>query len=215
MAIVDSFYKFVIIDVGQYGSSADGGVFSRCEMGKRFFNRDLDIPEPKALPNAPQLGLLPHCIVGDEAFPLRIDLMRPYPRRNKNENLPEPKAIFNYRLSRARRIVENAFGILAQRWRIFNRRIQLDEDNVVHVIKACCILHNFLTDTPEYHDRATLQVNQQGTVLIPQGGAVMNIAYLRGYHSAKDALATRELFTNYFMSPEGSVPWQLELMRKQ
>ena len=168
MAIVDSYYKFVVIDVGQYGSSADGGVFRRSEMGKRFYNRELNIPEPKQLPNAPHVGLIPHCIVGDEAFPLRIDLMRPYPRSSRNENLPQDKAIFNYRLSRARRIVENAFGILVQRWRLFNRRIQLDEENVVHVIKACCVLHNFLRETTEYQDRTTLQVNQEGTVIIPE-----------------------------------------------
>ena len=101
MALVDANYKFTIIDVGQYGSNADGGVFQRSEMGRRFFNRELNIPEPKLLPNAPEIGLLPHCIVGDEAFPLRIDLMRPYPRRSHNENLPEDKAIFNYQLSRA------------------------------------------------------------------------------------------------------------------
>ena len=43
----------------------------------------------------------------------------------------------------------------------------------------------------------------------------MNIAYLRGYHSAKDALATRELFKNYFNSPEGYVPWQIERLREE
>ena len=215
MAIVDSYYKFVIIDVGQYGSSTDSGVFSRSQMGKAFFNRQLDIPPPKALPNSANLGLLPHCIVGDEAFPLRIDLMRPFPKATKNTNLPEDKAIFNYRLSRARRIVENSFGILVQRWRLFNRRIQLDENNVVHVIKAACMLHNFLTHTPEYQDRTTLQVDRQGTVIIPAGGPVMNIAYLAGYHSAKDALATRNLFKEYFTRPEGSVPWQLERLREE
>ena len=120
--------------------------------------------------------------------------MRPYPRRSKNENLPEDKAIFNYRLSRARRIVENTFGILAQRWRLLNRHIQLKEQNVVQVIKACCVLHNFLRDTPAYTDRSTLQVDTQGNILIPDGGPILNVAYLRGYHSAKDALQTRELF---------------------
>ena len=215
MALVDANYKFTIIDVGQYGSNADGGVFQRSEMGRRFFNRELNIPEPKLLPNAPEIGLLPHCIVGDEAFPLRIDLMRPYPRRSRNENLPEDKAIFNYQLSRAQRIVENAFGILVQRWRLFNRRIQLDHENVIHVIKACCVLHNFLCDTPEYQDRGTLQANQQGDVIIPDGAPIVNVAYLRGYHSAKDALATRELFKNYFLTPEGSLPWQLERIHEQ
>ena len=149
MALCDANYKFIFVDMGQYGSNADGGIFQRSVFGSRFLRRQLGIPPPKAIANAPQLGLLPHCIVADEAFPLRIDLMRPYPHRNKNQNLPQEKAIFNYRLSRAHRIVENSFGILAQRWRIFNRRIQLYEDNVTEVIKACCVLHNFMRESPE------------------------------------------------------------------
>ena len=192
-----------------------GGVFQRSEFGKRFLNRDLDIPTPKPIDGAEHIGSMPHCIVADEAFPLRIDLMRPYPRRSKNENLAEDKAIFNYRLSRARRIVENTFGILAQRWRLLNRRIQLQEKNVIQVIKACCVLHNFLRETSAYTDRSTLQVDLQGNVLIPEGGPIMNVAYMRGYHSAKDALQTRELFKTYFTSPEGALPWQLERIREQ
>ena len=144
MALCDANYKFIYVDIDQYGSNADGGIFQRSVFGSRFLRRDLGIPPPKVIENAPHLGLIPHCIVGDEAFPLRIDLMRPYPWRKKNQNLPQEKAIFNYRLSRAQRVVENSFGILAQRWRIFNRRIQLHEDNVTQVIKACCVLHNFL-----------------------------------------------------------------------
>ena len=210
MALVDGNYKFIAVDVGQYGSNADSGVFQKSTLGQMFLKRKLGIPGPKALPGAPEVGVLPHCIVADEAFPLRVDLMRPYPRRRKGENLPQDKAIFNYRLSRARRIVENAFGILAQRWRIFNRRIQLKEDNVIAVVKACCVLHNYLRDTPDYQDRATLDVNTEGDVLMPAGAAVYNLAYMRGYHSAKDALKTRELFKTYFNSEKGSVPWQLD-----
>ncbi|MCG8624691.1 MAG: transposase family protein [Proteobacteria bacterium] len=213
MALVDGNYKFIFIDVGQYGSNADGGVFQRSEFGKAFLNRDLDIPQPKAIPGAPEIGLLPHCIVADEAFPLRIDLMRPYPRRKKNENLPEDKAVFNYRLSRARRIVENAFGIMVQCWRILLRRMQLKETTAISVVKACCILHNYLREEAEYQDRSTLQVNDNGDVIVPPVNHIVNVAYLRGYHSARDAIQTRDLFKTYFNSEKGALPWQLDRVR--
>lgn len=61
------------------------------------------------------------------------------------------KRIYNYRLCRARRVVENAFGILATRFRIFHTSINLREENIDAVMLACCVLHNFLrskcTDT--------------------------------------------------------------------
>ena len=70
----------------------------------------------------------PHVIVGADAFPLSNNLMKPYP----------------HRLSRARRVVENAFGILANRFRVFHSAIRLTPDKVVTVVLACLALHNFL-----------------------------------------------------------------------
>ena len=58
-------------------------------------------------------------------------------------------------------------------------------------------------------------MNDDGTVVIPQGGPMVNVTYLSGYHSAKDALQTLEIFKNYFNSPEGSVPWQVDILREQ
>ena len=52
--------SFIIVNVGQYGGSADGGVFQRSEMDKRFYNRDIYIPELKTLPNAHNNSCLPH-----------------------------------------------------------------------------------------------------------------------------------------------------------
>ena len=152
MAIVDPWYRFTSVDIGDYGSNADGEIWSRSAFGLALEHGELDLPLPKPLQNWPAGGVFPHVSVGDEAFPLKANLMRPYPRARVGI-MEGFKQIFNYRLSRARRIVENAFGILAQRFRLFNRRIPLCPMNVDNVIKACCILHNYLT---EDKDTATI-----------------------------------------------------------
>ena len=87
MALVDADYRFTFIDIGDYGSQCDGAVFKYSNFGQQFINGELDIPGPKSLPNYPQGGVLPHCIVGDKAFPCRMDLMRPYPRGTKQNRL--------------------------------------------------------------------------------------------------------------------------------
>jgi hypothetical protein len=78
--------------------------------------------------------------IGDEAFPLMKNLMKPYSQRN----ITHDEKFFIYRLSRARRVVENAFGILASRFRVFLTPISINVSNVDAVVLACCALHNFL-----------------------------------------------------------------------
>ncbi|XP_018398298.1 PREDICTED: uncharacterized protein LOC108776241 [Cyphomyrmex costatus] len=95
------------------GSLPDSSVFSATEFGQAVENDTLNAPPPSPLPGTNIM--MPYFLVGDEIFPLRHNLMRPYSRRNP---LTETQRIFNYRLSRARRIIENAFGILSARWRI-------------------------------------------------------------------------------------------------
>ena len=67
----------------------------------------MSFPPPKQLPNDIDGAYMPYVIVGDEAFGLS-HVMRPYPQKN----LSIKKSIFNYRLTRARRMVECAFGML-------------------------------------------------------------------------------------------------------
>ncbi len=61
----------------------------------------------------------PYIFVGDDAFPLRTNIMKPYPRGY----IEEREKIANYSLSRARRIVQNAVGIATSRFRVFRRAI--------------------------------------------------------------------------------------------
>ena len=77
------------------------------------------MPKPSKIPGLEEE--LPYFLLGDEIFPLKSWLQRPYPGP-----LDECKKIFNYRLSRARRKIENVFGILAARWRIFRHPIKSD-----------------------------------------------------------------------------------------
>ncbi|CAJ1081155.1 protein ALP1-like [Xyrichtys novacula] len=67
-------------------------------------------------------------------------LLRPYSGRR----LPENTRVFNYRLSRAHRVVENTFGILTQRWRVYTGRLQVGPETADSIVRATCILHNML-----------------------------------------------------------------------
>ena len=58
--------------------------------------------------------------------------------------LSEEQRILNYRLSRMRRISENGFGIMANRWRVFRAPIQLPPDTVNLLVLVALILHNYL-----------------------------------------------------------------------
>jgi hypothetical protein len=79
-------------------------------------------------------------MVADETFPLRDDIMKPYASRH----LTTEQRLFNYRLSRARRVVENAFGIMCNRFRVFLTTIALAPEKVQSLVLAACALHNFL-----------------------------------------------------------------------
>lgn len=92
-------------------------------------SESLDLPKAKNIPGTSTP--FPHFFVGDPAFPLRTNLMRAYPGRC----LPRDRKVFNYRISRARVVIENAFGILVARWRILRTNINASPENAEKVNK--------------------------------------------------------------------------------
>lgn len=96
MAVVDHDYQFVHVDVGAPGRHSDGGVLKSSPIGTHLEDGTLGLPGPARLPRSSIVT--PHVFVGDEAFQLRPDFMRPYP----GVGLPPEMRVFNYRLSRAR-----------------------------------------------------------------------------------------------------------------
>lgn len=97
MAVVDSQYKYVMIDVGAEGRKSDGGIFKDSQFGRALANGTLDIPSLGLLPGTSATAA-PFAFVGDEAFQLRKDFLRPFP----SKQLRDERRVFNYRLSRAR-----------------------------------------------------------------------------------------------------------------
>ena len=77
-------------------------------------------------------------LLGDDALPLRYNLLRPY----FSSNLERVLWIFNYRHSKARQIIENTFGILAARFRVFRRPVLSCLEAVTNINKACVALYN-------------------------------------------------------------------------
>lgn len=204
LALVDPKYKFLVIDVGSYGKNSDGGVFNKSVLGESLEQRNLKIPNDKPL--ASGLEPLPHVIVADEAFPLKPYLMRPYSKNDVRNN--EPNQVYNYRLSRARRIVENSFAILRARWRVFAKPMEVQPDMVDKIILATCCLHNYLGT-----DKLPSDCTQEDNDKTMGPTAFENLDPLRR-NSTQYAFYVRNKFKEYFNSNDGAVPWQVDIVRR-
>ena len=125
--------------------------------------------------------------------------------------LDHQERVFNYRLSRGRRVVENAFGILANKWRCFHRPIPLEIDTAKNVIIAACTLHNMLRQKQPGHSLVADNEDAQHRVVAGtwrDGQDLEPLQVERGNKCNKAAAKQRDLLKAYFNSPAGSVPWQ-------
>lgn len=208
MAIVDADYQFIYVDVGINGRVSDGGVLKKTEFYKRLNEGALNIPPPEK--TTQDSDPLPFVYIGDEAFALRPDFLKPYPQRKLSDH---DKRIYNYRVCRARRIVENAFGILAARFQIFHSAINFQSvEDISFVVLACCTLHNYLCKSRRDYitpDDSDTENHITGTIQegLSPGGFLEPIHVTRTGNSSNNAKKAREDFVKYF-NTSGVVPWQ-------
>ncbi|KAL6421410.1 hypothetical protein ACFW04_014197 [Cataglyphis niger] len=134
------------------------------------------------------------------AFSFKTYFLRLYPGKHVDT---DDKRIYNYRLSRVRRVVKNTFGILIQRFRIYNRRIQAKHEYVDFIILAICVLHNFIKESGNNYT-----INFEDNANRAEDETILQNLNARGGNNTLVAFAIRETFMKFFNSLAGSLIWQ-------
>lgn len=193
LAITDSKYRFIYVDIGAYGKESDSTIFHNSKLYDSLMKGSLPIPISKPLPGFQEP--VPFVFIGDEAFFILNNVRRLY----SGKHLTVKQRIFNYRLSRARRYVECTFGILANKWRVFHRPLNVSIDFAVDIVKACCILHNFVLNRDGLQSPVEMIIDDSELQdLQPLNARIMS------------ANLIRDKFSNYFSSDFGALKWQLK-----
>nr|CAH7744377.1 unnamed protein product [Callosobruchus chinensis] len=217
-AIANANYNFLYASVGCQGRISDGGVFKSTSFHKLMEESALNRPK-----NCNLLGRqlpVPYVLVADDAFPLTTAIMKPYSGHQEKHS---KNRVFNYRLSRARRVVENVFEILAAVFRVLRKPMLLQPEKAEKIVLTCVLLHNnYLRKNAKtrssYNPPGTFDKEDLETGTIEPGSwrrdsqpsasflPLMNIPR----KASMEAWAIRDEYAEYFMTNQGQVPWQLQ-----
>ena len=206
MAVADANYKFVYVDIGTEGGAGDAATWYKCTLNQALETNRVGFPEDSPLPNDDTP--IPFHLVGDDAFALKTWLMKPYSHQSQVYH----EKIYSYRLSRARRVVENAFGLLQARMRVFGTTMQ-QQPPVVRIVTMCgCVMHNLILDR---YPNAVFEVDNEDAEhnLIPgawrqEQNIMEGLLNPRGHNYTRQAKAVRDYLAQYYCSEAGAVPWQ-------
>ena len=162
LAICNARYDFLLVYIGDSGRQSDGSIYNSSHLGHAIENNLLDIPKPEKI-NPDLSKLFPFLFMADDAFGLKPHMMKPYP----NQNLPTEQRIVNYRLSRARRVTENTFGITTSRFRVCRRPLIAKTEKVKSITKAVVALHNYLMKKRTQNNENSYIVPHRTLIEIP------------------------------------------------
>uniref|UniRef100_A0A915DIY2 DDE Tnp4 domain-containing protein n=1 Tax=Ditylenchus dipsaci TaxID=166011 RepID=A0A915DIY2_9BILA len=180
------------------------GIFGKCSFKEALDRKVLNLPEAKKLPGTDVFT--PPFIVGDAAFPLRDNIMRPFP----GNELDYGKRIFNYRLSRARRVIENFFGILSIKWRVLLSRIETSVEVSDKIVWAVLALHNFLIMEGKLNTAALADIGDENngpwrTIVAPLLAMPQQQPMMR--RCTASGKEVRQKLVDYYTNV-GAVEWQ-------
>ncbi|XP_076545680.1 uncharacterized protein LOC143305535 [Osmia lignaria lignaria] len=210
---VDADYNFLYVDAGGQGRISDGGIFKNCSLYKKLQNNELNLLQAEPLDGRHRE--VPYFFIGDEAFSLTSTLMKPFSGIHRKGSF---QRIFNYRLSCARRVVENVFGIASAIFQILRKPLLLEPEKATLIVLTVAHLHNFLrkssTSCRLYTPHEIFDTEREGQ-FVP--GTYRSIASEPMYsllslnriprRPSTDATQIREELADFFLN-EGSILWQ-------
>ncbi|CAL4245265.1 unnamed protein product, partial [Meganyctiphanes norvegica] len=208
LAVANAKYEFIYAEVDASGQDSVDGVWTNSSLRKIFENGNANIPSRGIVPNSS--CKLPFVLIGDDAFPLKSYLMKPFPNKSQSNT----KRIFSYRLSRAQKVVENAFGILGSKFGILNKTIPFAPEKVKDIIMACVSLHNLLCRhaTKAYLPPGYVDGERKDGSIIPGTWRqydnifldMLPLERLKCNELSLEEMSIRDEFANYFMR-EGAI----------
>lgn len=214
-AIVNAQYEFMYVHCGINGRVSDGGVLALTDFYDLLEAKQLNIPSPTKYTSNRDV-ILPFVFLADDAFPLKENIMKPY----GHKQLTYYEKIYNYRICRGRRVVENAFGILSARFRCLQTCLQMNLESVDKIVLACCALHNLLRKkSPSYLRPSSVDWEDTETGVFTEGewrNETIKLFGLQRKKQVPDVLAEkiRDTYKMYY-NEEGSVPFQDKMVNNR
>lgn len=208
--MVNAQCEYIYVDVGAEGRASDGGIWKKSDLYRDLHDpsNPMNIPEPEVIPGMREP--LPYRLVADDAFALNVNLMKPY----GTKGLSQEAHVFNYRLSRSRTCVENTFGVMASKFRLFRREVEMHPEGVEKVVKAACALHNMLRREcgTTYMPKKFVDHEDEYFRRVAGGwraeNELDNIQPTTTRNASQQARALRDSLRDYFSSPAGQLRGQ-------
>ncbi|XP_077299877.1 uncharacterized protein LOC143922195 [Arctopsyche grandis] len=211
--LVNANYQFMYFNVEFQSRISEDEAFNSTNFNKNLMDRTLNLPDPTTLIGREKL--VPYVFLGNSAFTRIPNLLKPYFGAQEKGS---PKSVFNYRLSRVQRVSENVFGIISAKFGVFQKTLLLEHEKIKKIVCACIYLHNYLRGSPNSRRYYTPEGSfdsedkKTGEVILGswrKGFSKLNISLKEtAPESYTEVSNTRQEFTEFFQTAEGSITWQ-------